>query len=90
MISLHRLVQEAYYYYMDEERQRETVQVAFRVLCAAFPRRELRRQMYEVWELCELLIHHIEATQDKYEDLREAGMSMQDSEVDMMLADATW
>ncbi|KAK4208503.1 hypothetical protein QBC37DRAFT_431898 [Rhypophila decipiens] len=90
MISLHRLVQEAYFYHQPEHLRRETFGVAYRVLCEAFPKRELRRQMYEVWETCELLIHHIEAAQDKYELLRPGGFDVQDPTLQIMLADATW
>ncbi|KAH6627517.1 P-loop containing nucleoside triphosphate hydrolase protein [Chaetomium tenue] len=89
-ISLHRLVQEAYYYYMTDEQRHETFGVAYRVLCEAFPKRELRRQMYQVWGTCELLIHHIEAAQDKYEELRSTGLDVQDPALLIMLADATW
>jgi predicted ATPase len=91
MISLHRLVQEAYYYHMTDEQRRETFGVAYRLLCAAFPKRELRRQMYQVWGTCELLIHHIEAAQDKYQELRSTtGLNVQDPALHIMLADATW
>lgn len=90
MISLHRLVQEAYYYHQPEDKRHETFRVAYRVLCEAFPKRELRRQMYQVWGTCELLIHHIEAAQDKYELLRPTGLDVQDPALHIMLADATW
>jgi len=89
-ISLHRLVQEAYYYYMSDEQRHGTFRVAYRVLCEAFPKRELRRQMYQVWGTCESLIHHIEAAQDKYEELRSTGLDVQDPALVIMLADATW
>lgn len=90
MISLHRLVQEAYYYYLSKEQRCETFTVAYRLLCAAFPERELRRHMYEVWDKCEQLIHHIEASQDKYAGLRATGFDVQDPALERMLADATW
>ncbi|KAJ5959309.1 Tetratricopeptide-like helical [Penicillium vulpinum] len=90
MISLHRLTQEAYYYHLTEKERHDTFHVAYRILCAAFPKRTLRRQMYEVWETCEMLIHHIETAQDKYEDLRPTGLDVQDLEYHTMLADAAW
>ncbi|UKZ53095.1 hypothetical protein TrVGV298_006883 [Trichoderma virens] len=90
MISLHRLVQEAYYDYQSDTQRHETFQVIYRLLCEAFPKRELRRQMYQVWDTCELLIHHIEAAQDKYEALRPTGLNVQDAALYTMLADATW
>ena len=90
MISLHRLVQEAYYYHLSDIERRETFGVVYRILCDAFPRRILRRQMYEVWPICEGLIHHVEAAQDKYEDLRLTGFNVQDLDYETMLADAAW
>lgn len=90
MISLHRLTQEAYYYHLFEKERHDTFHVAYRILCAAFPKRTLRRQMYEVWETCEMLIHHIETAQEKYEDLRPTGLNVQDVEYHTMLADAAW
>lgn len=46
--------------------------------------------MYEVWETCEKLIHHIEAVQDKYEELRSTGLDVQDMGWQILLADASW
>lgn len=90
MISLHRLTQEAYYYHLTDQKRHNTFHVAYRILCQAFPKRELRRQMYEVWGVCEALIHHVEIMQDKYEELRQKGFNVQDSDLDIMLADASW
>ena len=75
---------------MSEQQRRETFGVAYRILCNAFPERKLRRQMYEVWGECEQLINHIEAAQDKYEDLKRTGYDVQDSALDTLLADASW
>lgn len=90
LISIHRLIREAYYDHLSEEKRRDTFRVAYLVLCEAFPKRTLRRQMYEVWETCEQLIHHIEATQDRYEELRLTGLNVQDPAFNILLADASW
>ena len=90
LISIHRLIQEAYYYHMPEQQRHAIFGVIYRILCEAFPKRVMRRQMYEVWGKCEQLIHHIEAAQDKYEDLKPSGLDVQDPALDTMLADASW
>lgn len=90
MISIHRLTQEAYFSHLSDEQRHDTLCVAFRVLCEAFPKRKMRRQMYLVWETCEQLIHHIEAVQDKYEELKPMGLNVQDPAFDTLLADASW
>ena len=46
--------------------------------------------MYEVWGICEQLIHHIEAAQDKYVELKLTGFNVQDPALDTLLADASW
>ncbi|PVH68706.1 hypothetical protein DL98DRAFT_399751, partial [Cadophora sp. DSE1049] len=70
MISIHRLIQEAYLHYLNESQRQETCEIAYQIMCEAFPKRELRMQMYPVWNRCEKLIHHIAALQDRYEELR--------------------
>ncbi|CAK7241120.1 MAG: hypothetical protein STHCBS139747_002578 [Sporothrix thermara] len=94
MISLHRLIHEAYYNYMTDAQRHDAFGVMYRLLCAEFPRRTLRRQMYEVWNKCEMLVHHVEMLQNRYEELhgiRGPGrLDVQDLELHTMLADATW
>jgi hypothetical protein len=90
MISIHRLIQEAYFYHLSEQERRDTFGVAYRILCEAFPKRIMGRQMYQVWETCEKLIHHIEAVQDKYEELRHTGLNIQEMAWHILLADASW
>lgn len=89
-ISLHRLVQEAYYDCLAEDARRDTFVVVYKLLAKAFPRRAMRRQMYLVWRECDLLMPHIEAAFDKYGELRGNGLSVQDPALDTMMADATW
>lgn len=90
MISIHRLIQEAYLQHLDESQRQETCRIAYQIMCEAFPKRELRRQMYLVWNRCEQLIHHVAALQDRYEELRSLDFDIQDPKFDTLLADVSW
>lgn len=90
VISIHRLTQEAFYFEMNEEQRRDAFELAYRLVCDAFPKRRMGRHMYEDWGVCEQLIHHVVALQDKYEDLRQRGYDNQDEGLASLMADAAW
>lgn len=68
-ISLHRLVQTQFRYYMAEVQQQETFALASTLLLAAFPTKPRgSHQMYNVWSICQRYLQHILFLMRHYEE----------------------
>lgn len=89
-ISLHRLIQEAYYDSLDSATRKDAYTVACALLCDAFPKRVHGRQLYQGWESCAALIPHVVTTQDEYSKMRDEGLDMQSEQYWTLLANAAW
>jgi hypothetical protein len=89
-IGVHRLIQDAYYEWMDSTVREDAYRVACSLLCDAFPKREHGRQLYQGWNVCAGLIPHVVSTQDRYAELTAQGLDMQSEAYWTLLADAAW
>jgi hypothetical protein len=64
-VSLHRLVQEEFEYFLSPEERQAAFDAAAWLLHMHFPMRQGRR-LYDHWEMCELWIMHIQALNNHF------------------------
>jgi tetratricopeptide (TPR) repeat protein len=65
-LSLHRLVQTQFRYYLKLEDRQRAFENATLLVWAAFPSLPLGGQLYQYWEQCRLYLQHILALKDNY------------------------
>ncbi|KAM3446486.1 hypothetical protein MY3296_009633 [Beauveria thailandica] len=89
-LSIHRLTQEAFYYFLSREQKQEAFLVALQLLSHSFPKRLHGRHLYHSWNICSQLIHHVHALQEQYEELKAEGFDTQEPDFAILAADASW
>ena len=90
VLSVHRVVQEAFFYLHVEERQ-SAFDAAVRLIDEAFPRQIHGRLMHNKWERCEANIQDVLFLTAKYEDFRKAGRPVAaPPEFGELLKNAAW
>ncbi|PVH69154.1 hypothetical protein DL98DRAFT_439632 [Cadophora sp. DSE1049] len=89
-LSIHRLTQEAFYCFLSREQKQEAFLVALQLLSHSFPKRLHGRHLYHSWNICSQLIHHVDALQEQYEELKVEGFDTQEPNFAILAADASW
>ncbi|KAJ3496070.1 hypothetical protein NLG97_g2939 [Lecanicillium saksenae] len=89
-LSIHRLTKEAFYYFLSPEQKQEAFLVALQLLSHSFPKRLHGRHLYQSWNICSQLIHHVDALQEQYEELKAEGFDTQEPSFAILSADASW
>ncbi|KAI1108245.1 P-loop containing nucleoside triphosphate hydrolase protein [Nemania sp. NC0429] len=74
LISIHRLVQQAYFDQMTTESRKDALNVTFSLLRKAFPDRKGETHLFNRWGICEQFHQHVQA-------LRKMNISMKDGEL---------
>ena len=90
ILSVHRVVQEAFFYLHAEERQ-AAFDAAVRLIDEAFPRQIHGRLMHNAWERCEANIQDVLFLAAKYEDFKNSGKPVTaPQEFGELLKNAAW
>lgn len=90
VLSIHRLTQEAFYYFMDDKQKLQAFNAAWQILAHAFPKRDLGRMMFDQWRTCQQIIRHVDVLSAKSVELRSIGLDVQESAWAVLLSDAAW
>ena len=92
ILSVHRVVQEAFYYLHAEGEERQAAfNAAVRLIEEAFPRQVQGRPLHTAWERCESNIQEVLFLRRKYEDFRNAGRPVTaPPEFGELLKNAAW
>ncbi|KAI0867246.1 P-loop containing nucleoside triphosphate hydrolase protein [Hypoxylon argillaceum] len=70
LISIHRLVQQAYFEQMTTESRQDAFNVTFLLLRKAFPNRNGEIHLYNRWRVCEKLHQHVQALHKMLSEIR--------------------
>lgn len=90
ILSIHRLTQEAFFYFMDDKQRLQAFDAAWQILAHAFPKRDLGRMMFDQWRTCQQLIRHVDVLSAKSVELRSIGLDVQEPAWAILLSDAAW
>ena len=90
ILSIHRVVQEAFYYLLTGERQ-AAFEAAVRLVNEAFPKQIHGRPFHKVWERCELYIQEVLFLTQKFEHFRKSEFPVSaPPEFGELLKNAAW
>lgn len=71
IMTIHRLVQNAYFEQMNSDTRVLSFQKAVMLLRAKFPGESLNGHLYTKWALCNTWHHHVLALKSRYESMKE-------------------
>lgn len=90
LISIHRLIQEAYLDQMSPESRLSAFTMAFSLLRKEFPRRDGHAHLYKRWATCEQLRQHVQALHNLYSSIEAKDMFKQKVQYQNLILDNAW
>lgn len=90
LISIHRLVQQAYFEQMTTESRQDAFNVTFLLLRKAFPNRNGEIHLYNRWRVCEKLHQHVQALHKVYILMKDNNPSLDTSGYQTLIRDDIW
>ncbi|KAJ5803463.1 uncharacterized protein N7503_005913 [Penicillium pulvis] len=89
LISVHRLIQQAYINRMSEDDYKATFKVVVDLLQGSFSR-DAGRHLYTRWELCSSLIQHVQAFAEMYDSLGGPDLFQSYEPLTYLIQNAAW
>ncbi|KUJ20454.1 uncharacterized protein LY89DRAFT_771365 [Mollisia scopiformis] len=89
LISMHRLIQEAYFDWMSLEDRREAFEGLKDLLQDSFSR-TAGRHLYTRWKICSSLIQHVEALVTRYTELGSVEFIVPSESLTYLITNASW
>lgn len=90
LISIHRLIQNAYFDRMDLFSKISAFGVCFTLLRNAFPGRDGESHFYKRWAMCEKLHQHVQALHRVYGNIDVTEFPKQSSDYHQLVRDDAW
>ena len=90
LISIHRLIQEAYLDQMSHESRLSAFTMIFSLLRKSFPPRDGHTHLYKRWAICEQLCQHVQALHNLYFSIEANALFRQKAQYQHLIRDNAW
>ncbi|KAI1273566.1 hypothetical protein F5Y07DRAFT_402296 [Xylaria sp. FL0933] len=90
LISIDRLVQQAYFDQMTPKSRQDVFNVTFSLLRKAFPNRRGETHLYNCWAVCEQFHQHVQALSKMHTLLKGSGVVLNTSGYQTLIRDDIW